>query len=385
MQRVPITIIGGGVIGLAIARELSQSNIGGVYLFEKNPFLGDEQSGRNSCVIHAGIYYQENSLKAKLCVAGNRMLYEFCQRYGIACVNTRKIIVAVDEQKDRMIDLYLKRATANGVEGVKKILREEIKSLEPNVEAISALYVPSTGILDVPSYLKTLAKLAKDGGVEIIKESKVVRIEPQKNYFVVYVENLRGGSDIFETETLINAAGLYSDEIAKMINPESPYQIVPLRGEYYKFDSSKRDDIKLNGFNVYQVQEPFYIDGKMYLGIGIHLTPTFELINGKKVVGRYVSVGPTSIPVKDKHDYESNRQGPEYFYNDIIRFFPNIKLNDLQIDYAGNRAKLKDYDDFIIKRDEKYPNCIHLIGIDSPGLTSSLSIARYVKENFFTL
>lgn len=383
MEKIPITIVGGGVIGLAIAWELSKSGWGGVFLFEKNPYLGDEQSGRNSCVLHAGIYYPENSLKAKLCVSGNRMIYDFCREYGVACVNTKKIIVAINDEEDKKIDFYLQRATANGVVGVKKIYRDEIKKIEPNVEAVSALYVPSTGILDVPEYVKALAKLAKDSGAEIIKESKIVKIEPQKNTFIAHVENLRGGTDVFETDILINAAGLYSDEIASMINPNNPYRIIPLRGEYYRYDSSKREEIKLNGMNVYQVQEPYYIDGKMYLGIGIHLTPTLELKGDKKVIGRYVSVGPTSIPVKDKHDYESERRGPEYFYEDVVKFFPNIKIEDLEIDYAGNRAKLKDYDDFVIKRDDAHSNCIHLIGIDSPGLTSSLSIAGYVRENFF--
>ncbi len=383
MEKIPITIVGGGVIGLAIAWELSKNGKEGVFLFEKNPFLGDEQSGRSSCVIHAGIYYAEGSLKSKLCVGGNKMLYDFCAKYDIACANTKKIIVAVDEEKTQKIDYYFQRAKANGVEGLRKIYRDEIKKLEPNVEAVSALFVPSSGIMDVPAYINTLARLAKESGAEIIKESKVVKIEPRNDSFIVHVQNLRGGTELFETEILINAAGLYSDEIASMINPKNPYHITPLRGEYYRFDSSKRDDIKLNGMNVYQVQEPFYIDGKMYLGIGIHLTPKFELKDNKQVIGSSVSVGPTSIPVKDKHDYETGRRGPEYFYEDIVRFFPNIKMEDLQIDYAGNRAKLKDYDDFVIKRDDICPNCIHLIGIDSPGLTASLPIAKYVKENFF--
>jgi len=386
MERIPLTIIGGGAVGLAIARELSAvKGIGGIYLFEKNPYLGDEQSGRNSCVLHAGVYYTPGSLKSKLCVKGNALIYEYCRQKKITAINTGKIIVAVDEEKDRMIDTYIERCAANGVTGVRKILSDEIKKMEPNVSALSALYVPSTGILDVPEYIKALAKDAEDAGVGIIKGTKVVKIEPlSSGGFVIGTRNTSGAEDEFETEKIINAGGLYSDEIAAMVNPSNKYQIVPLRGEYYRYDSSRREEIKLNGMCVYQVQEPYEIDGKKYLGIGIHLTPTLEIdSSGGRRIGRYVSVGPTSIPVKDKHDLESNRKDASYFYDDVKRFFPHIRISDLEMDYAGNRAKLKDYDDFVIKRDDKYPDCVHLIGIDSPGLTSSMAIAEYVADNFF--
>ena len=390
MEKIPVTVIGGGVVGLAVARELSRRGVGGVFLFEKNLFLGDEQSGRNSCVLHAGVYYQPGSLKSMLCVKGNAMIYDYCRARGIAAFNTGKMIVAVNEEKDRMIDLYLERCAANGVKGARKILSDEIKKLEPNVAAVSALYVPSTGILDVPEYVKNLARDAEESGAGIIKGAKVVRIEPlsrrEGGGFIVGTEGTGGAAaEEFETEKIINAAGLYSDEIAAMINPDNKYKIVPLRGEYYRYDSSRREDIKLNGMCVYQVQEPFVIDGKKYLGIGIHLTPTLEpLPDGKRRIGRYVSVGPTSIPVKDKHDLESGRKDAGFFYDDVKRFFPNIRRDDLEMDYAGNRAKLKDYDDFIIKSDDRYPrSVVHLIGIDSPGLTSSLAIAEYVADNFF--
>ncbi|PKN01763.1 MAG: hypothetical protein CVU77_02150 [Elusimicrobia bacterium HGW-Elusimicrobia-1] len=384
MEKIPVTIIGGGVVGLAIARELSLNGVDGVYLFEKNPYLGDEQSGRNSCVLHAGVYYSPGSLKAKLCVQGNAMLYAFCDEHGVACFNTSKIIVAVDEAKDRMIDTYVERCAANGVKGVKKISSKEIIEIEPNVRALSALLVPSTGVLDVPEYVKTLARLASDAGAGIIKDTKVTGIEPRGDGFVVRTRDSRGAEDEFETDRIINSAGLYADEIAALVNPSNSWRIAPLRGEYYRYDSSSRKEVGLNGTCVYQVQEPYELDGKLYFGIGIHLTPTLDVAEGgSRKIGRYVSVGPTSIPVTDKHDYETGRKAAGFFYEDVKRFFPNLRVEDLQMDYAGNRAKLKGYDDFVIRRDEKYPACAHLVGIDSPGLTSSLAIARYVAEEFF--
>jgi len=378
MEKIPVTIIGGGVLGCAISYELSKSKEG-IFLFEKNSYLGDEQSGRNSGVIHAGIYYDKEPIKRALCLQGKKLIYEFCQKNNIPVIKTAKIIVAANEKEDKIIDRYIKNTTSWGLEGVKKIYKDEIKKIEPNVEAVSALYSPDTGIFDVPAYLQSLAKLAGSQGVEILKETKVVNVEPRNSSFVIEVEYKRGGSETFETEFLINAAGLYSDEIAKMVNPQNDYEILPLRGEYYRFNSAKRAGLNMSGTNVYQVQEPFYIDGVEYLGIGIHLTPTFDLsADGKRAIGKNVLVGPTSIVVKSKNDYETARQGPEYFLERVAKFFPNLKLDDLEMDYAGSRAKLKVGNDFVIKKDDKYPNAVHLVGIDSPGLTSSLAIAEYV-------
>jgi glycerol-3-phosphate dehydrogenase len=224
-----------------------------------------------------------------------------------------------------------------------------------------------------------LAKLAGSQGAEIMKETKVIGVTPSNGSFIVEVQYGRGGTEKFETETIINAAGLYSDEIAAMINPDNKYEILPLRGEYYRFNSSRRPGLGMSGLNVYQVQEPYFIDGVEYLGIGIHLTPTFDMAaDGKRAIGKNVLVGPTSIVVKSKNDYETQRQGPEYFLERVINFFPELKLQDLELDYAGSRAKLKVGNDFVIKRDDRYKNAFHLVGIDSPGLTSSLAIAKYL-------
>ena len=137
----------------------------------------------------------------------------------------------------------------------------------------------------------------------------------------------------------------------------------------------------MNGTNVYPVQKPYYINGTEHLAIGIHLTPAFELNpDGKKVIGNKVLVGPTTSAVRSKDDLKTGRKGPEYFYGSVRKFFPGLKIDDLQADYAGIRSKLKDGEDFVIERDKKHRNAVNLIGIDSPGLTASLAIAKFVKN-----
>jgi len=380
VEKLKITIIGGGVVGLACACEMAEDR-DGIFLFEKNPYLGDEQSGRNSGVIHAGIYYDKMPVKSKLCVEGNRLLYEFCGKHGVPCRRTGKLIVAVDEEEARRLDFYLESAHRAGAQDVRKITSQEVAERESNVRAYSALLSPSTGIVDAASYVDCLSKIAVKNGVEIMKKTKVTGLRPERGAFVVEIENANGEKETFLTETVINAAGLYSDELAKMINPGIGFEIIPVRGEYYHFNSSSRAELRMNGTNVYPVQKPFYVNGVKRLAIGIHLTPTFELNSkGEKIIGSKVLVGPTTIEVKSKDDLETGRKGPEHFYDGAGKFFPGLKIDDLEIDYAGNRAELKSQDDFVIEKDKKYPGFVNLLGIDSPGLTASLAIAKFVKN-----
>lgn len=382
MEKIGTAVIGGGVVGLAIAAEISAVS-DDVFLFEKNPYLGDEQSGRNSGVIHAGLYYDKYPLKRKLCVEGNRLLYEFCDRHKIPHARCGKFIVAVTGEEDKRIEMYIRNAREAGAEDVRRVSPAAVCEREPNVRAYSALWSPSTGIIDAASYIECLAREARKNGTEIVKETKVCAIKAQACGFTIEITNPDASKDEIFAERIINSAGLYSDEIARMINPESPYEITPVRGEYYYFNSSARVALKLNGTNVYPVQKPYFIDGVEFLAIGVHLTPVFELnAAGEKVIGSKVLVGPTTTPVTEKDDLEKNRNGVECFLGAVNDFFPDLKITDLKIDYAGNRAKLKTGGDFIIRKDAKYPDAINLIGIESPGLTASLAIAEFVKNLF---
>ncbi|MCD6311919.1 MAG: NAD(P)/FAD-dependent oxidoreductase [Elusimicrobia bacterium] len=382
MEKIDTAVIGGGVVGLAIACALAEKGKD-IFLFEKNPYLGDEQSGRNSGVIHAGLYYRDYPLKKKLCVEGNRLLYDFCEKNNVPFSRTGKFIVAVNAEEDKMIDSYIDNARDSGAEGVRRVSPDDVREKEPNVNVYSALISPSTGIVDAADYIKCLERLARAKGVEAMTSTKVTGITSGGSGFIVEIEE-GGRKEEFTTEKIINSAGLYSDEIADMINPENAYKIIPVRGEYYCFDSSSRSELAMNGTNVYPVQKDYFIDGVKHLAIGIHLTPVFDIApGGRKIIGKKILVGPTSNAVSEKEDLEKGRGGAERFYEGVKEFFPGIKPEDLKIDYAGNRAKLARGGDFIIERDSKYSWAINLIGIESPGLTASLSIAEFVKNLVF--
>ncbi len=378
VDTVPVTIVGGGAVGLAIAYELSRRQ-NGVVVLEKHQNLGEEQSGRNSGVIHAGIYYDKGSLKANHCVNGNRLIYEFCARYDVPAARVGKLVVAVNEKEDGTLEGLLQRATDNGVEGLRYLKGREVTGIEPNVTAYSALFFPSTGIVDAAGLVKKLAGLAVQQGAAILKGRKVIGIEEDQGKFKVTVQT-RDGIESFLTEFLINSAGLYSDEIARMVNPENDYRIVPGRGEYCTFNRLKKPELNVQT-NIYPIPYERVVDGISYLAPGIHLTPTFGLDGKIDVeIGSIINVGPAAQTVTIKDDYETHRYPVELFYDKIRPFFPHINHGDLQLGYTGIWADLQGHKDFVITKDKKYDNCLHLLGLTSPALTSSLSIGKYVKS-----
>lgn len=380
MEKIGTAIIGGGAVGCAIAYELAKSGREDLFLFEKMPFVGESQSGRNSGVIHAGIYYSTGSLKALLCVEGNSLMYEFCRDNDVPIENVGKLVVASSDEEVGKLDVLFEQAKANSVPGVRMLTREQVKEYEPNVEVPAALHCPATGIVDAASYTKTLSRLSQVAGAHVLTGFEVMRVEPRGEVFAL--TGVRGGrEEVFESEVLINAAGLYSDVIARMVNPERQEEIAPLRGEYYKFNRKRREELWLNGLNIYPVPEVVGIGGREVGVVGVHLTPTFALTrDGKAVVGDTITVGPEFVFVTDREDYETGRKGAEFFLGRAKRFFPGLRLEDLEIDFTGIMANLQEESDFIIEREERYPNCIQLVGIDSPGLTSSLAIARRVRK-----
>ncbi len=399
-EKVNITIIGAGVIGCAIAYCLSRDtgSLKDIVVVEKNKQInGENQSSRNSGVIHAGVYYPENvgPLKAKLCVEGNRMLYDFCAEYNIPHKKCGKLIVATDNLEEQYLEDVYKIAKKNRVPDLRHIGKKEIKRIEPNVEGTAALYVPTSGIIEATSLVSKLYSLSEEAGVMFLAGNKVISIEPVDGLFKVNIQS-ETDSEVFLTEIVINCAGLYSDDIAKMINPESPYRMDPVKGESARFYRSSSSNIEMNGLNVYPV--PFgyqpdgsklrvgldefkrlFKEGKVNRSVGVHLTPTFDIRNGKFVIGDTVTIGPAYSVPKDRDDYSSTRD-PQYYHLMIKPFFPNIKLKDISLHQAGIRAKLSGYYDYVIERDPIYNNFINLIGIDSPGLTSSLAIAEYTLK-----
>lgn len=398
---IPTTIIGGGVIGTALAYALSRRTNKEIVLLERNKSFrqGENQSSRSSGVIHAGVYYDKRiqPLKASLCVEGNQKMYAFCEEFNIPHKRTGKLIVATDEREERYLDDVLRMAEENRVPSVRKITGEEARMHEPNVTASAALYVPTSGIIDAAALVYKLATLAENNGAYLMSDSAVQQITPRGNRFVVNM--IAGGEKTtFETDRIFNCAGLYADVIARMVNPDAPYQIVPARGEAAKFYNTKRAEISMSGMNVYPAPYCCYNDtgevaevpleeakrmlqeGKVTKTVGIHLTPTLEEKDGIHVVGKTVTIGPAKNVDYGKEDYAMGLRKEAYYHERVQRFFPGIQREDIELHQVGIMAVLKGHKDWVIEPDEKYPTCVNLVGIDSPGLTSALAIADYVTE-----
>lgn len=406
---IDIAIIGGGVIGLATAYTFSRyfrsNNMDvEICLLEKHKIPGENQSSRNSGVAHAGIYYPVGSepLKAKLCVSGNRKLAEFCEEYQVPFEPTGKLVVAVSQLEEEYLDDLYQTAITNHVPDVQRIPGWVATQYEPNVTALSALFFPTSGIVDTTSLLKKLHQLSKAQNVYLLEGHEVTRIDPQNGKFTVYTrfrQTDREYHEVFEARWIINCGGLYADELAKMVNPDFPYEIVPTRGEIAKFNKRKRDNLWMNRMNVYPAPYGYYNDSGskaeapfreyqrllrdkvVTRTVGVHLSPTFDLdlATQKYIIGDTVIIGPVKTVGVSKEDYSGNLKDEAEFYNKVKYFFPNLTLEDIEKDYTGIMAVVKGHSDFVIEPDHKYPKMITVIA-DSPGLTASLAIAEYVLE-----
>ena len=364
LVEIDVAIIGAGVIGLATAREIAQEKKG-VFVFEKNRTFGLETSSRNSEVIHAGIYYPEDSLKAKLCVEGKSLLYKLCDKHNISYKKTGKIIVAADENEISWLEELYEQGRKNGVDDLVLLSRTELKKLEPNIEARAGLLSPSSGILDSYTLLKFLYSQAREKGARFVFDTEVIGIERAGAKYKVQIKD-RDGISAFVAHVIVNCAGLNSDKIAQLAGidiAKAGYKLHYCKGEYFSLSSKYRNlVVRL----IYPVPEQ--------AGHGIHVTVGLD--------GR-VRLGPNARYV-EAIDYEVDGTQKEAFYNSVKRFLPHIELEDLDPESAGIRPKLQGPDeafrDFVIAREEKasLPSLINLIGIESPGLTASPAIARYV-------
>jgi len=378
MEQANIVIIGGGVIGCAVARELA-SRWQDVFLLERAPKLGMGASTRNSGVIHSGIYYPNGSLKARFCVEGNRLLHEFCASHGVPHRRIGKLVVASDAGEVEKLDALAANGRRNGVEGLELVDRAAIHAREPHVEGAAALWVPSTGIVSAEDLVKTLSRLAADRGAHIVTHARVTSLTPCAAGIEagVEIEAAEEGKvsthESVAAQCIINCAGLYADEVAAMLGLTG-YRVYPVRGEYAEIVRGRADLVR--GL-VYPLPHP---EG---MSLGVHLTRT---------VWGTVLIGPTARYVERKDDYESDRLPIEEFAHRARPLLPDLKTEDLRLAYSGLRARLvppRDASgsepagptpDFIIIRDPAVPSAIHLMGIESPGLTSCLAIAQHVAQ-----
>jgi glycerol-3-phosphate dehydrogenase len=362
MDRAKIVIVGGGVVGCAIACAAARRWTD-VFLLEESPKLGMAASSRNSGVIHSGLYYTTGSLKARHCVRGNRLTYEFCAAHGVPHRNTGKLVVAASEEEAAKLPALIERGRANGLDGLRIVDRAAIRAREPHVEGYQAIEVPSAGIVASEELVKAYARVATERGANIVTRARVERVEPGKDG----VRVVSAAGDV-ETQCLINAAGLFADEVAAMLgSPLASHRIYPVRGEYCELIRAKSDMVR--GL-VYPLPHP---EG---LSLGVHLT---------KTLWGTVLLGPTARYIQDKNDYERDRESVAEFARRAKHLLPEVEAADLVPAYSGIRAKLvppgeKGPADFIITRDPQFPCAVQLIGIESPGLTSAPSIAEHVTE-----
>jgi L-2-hydroxyglutarate oxidase LhgO len=368
MDKVNVLIIGGGIVGCAIAQALSR-RWQDVFLVEQNPKLGMATSSRNSGVIHSGIYYPKNSWKARHCVEGNRLTKEFCLKHNVPHRTTGKLVVAKTKEEEPALLTLLKKGQENGVENLQILDAAQCQAKEPHVQAFAALDVPSTGICSAEELVHTYARVAQNQGANLMTHAKVESIEPNND--AIRVALRIGDEEHFECETVetrcvVNAAGLYADEVASMLGPR-PWTIHPVRGEYCEVVGPHAGLVRNL---VYPLPHE---DG---LSLGLHFT---------KTLWGTLLLGPTATHVDGKENYERNRMSISEFAADVKTMVPEIEESDLRLAYTGLRPKLvppggHGIADFVIEPDREVPRVIQLIGIESPGLTAAPAIAEHVTR-----
>jgi L-2-hydroxyglutarate oxidase LhgO len=365
MTRVPVhttdidvAIIGGGVTGLASARAIAATGAS-VCVLERHPRPGMDTSTHNSGVIHAGLYYPAGTLKARLCVEGRHLLYEFCAKHGVPHERCGKLIVAHDEHEVRELEALRQKGIANGVTGLEIVDRAFIVAREPAVNTRFALWSPDTGIVNAEELVKTLLRIGADDGVVFLPGTKLIGAERHADGMILTTER-----ESILARTVVNAAGLYADEVSRMLGGET-FTIYPCRGEYAEFTPSKRALVKAL---VYPLP---HSSGH---GLGVHLVRT---------TGGQVWLGPNIHYQARKDDYENDREPLESFAEAARHLLDGVTIDDLRLSGSGIRAKLhppsESFADFMIRRDRENPVVVQASGIDSPGLTSCLAVGQLVS------
>lgn len=367
LDRVDVIVIGAGVVGLAVGAAIADEERE-LYILEKEENYGQGTSSRNSEVIHAGIYYPENSLKAELCVKGNPMIYEICEENNIPYMRCGKLIVGNREKEVRQLEGIIEHARSSGARKLKMIDGDGVNDLEPKVKADAAILSPTTGIMDAHGLMDHFYREArrKTGSDPLVLNTEVTGIEQTDDGYVV--EMVSGGEPFkVESRVVVNSAGLYSDKVASMAGidiDEAGYRIYWCKGEYFSLTGKPPASML--------VYPP---PPKDEASLGIHSVPG--------LTGR-MKFGPNAFYVDEiSYSVESEKMP---FWRDIVRYFPTVDPEDLHPDMAGIRAKLQGpgdpVRDFIIKDEEDrgLPGLINLIGIESPGLTASPAIAEMVED-----
>lgn len=393
-MKFDVVVIGGGIVGLATAMQLSSKDRSlCIAILEKERAIAQHQSGNNSGVIHSGIYYKPGSLKATNCIEGRKKLIEFCDEHGIRYEICGKIIVATNKEELPYLDKLFDQGIANGLEGIKKLSAEGIKEHEPHVAGIAGIFVPQTGIIDYREVSKVYAELFQKNGGQIFFGERVKNIRRNGEY-----SELETKHGIYTARKVVNCAGLFSDRIARLTNNSVDVRIIPFRGEYYKLREDRRSLIRNLVYPVPDPSFPF---------LGVHFT---RHINGD------IEAGPNAVFALKREGYSrTSFNGRDFlesiswpgfqkitskywktgigelhrsfsraaFVKALQKLVPEIVADDLIPGGAGVRAQActrtgKLVDDFMILKD---PYQVDVLNVPSPAATSSLSIGDIIASD----
>ncbi len=362
MDHVDCVVIGAGVVGLAVARALALQGRE-VMVLEAADAIGTGTSSRNSEVIHAGIYYPQESLKAKLCVEGKGLLYDYCAERGIGHRRCGKLIVATSEAQVAQLKSIREKATANGVNDLLLLTREEARAMEPQLECVAALHSPSTGIVDSHGLMLALQGDLENAGGLVVLNSPLAQAKCAQAAIDLIAKD---GTEL-QAKTVVNAAGLQAQHLASHFSGLSAQHVPPshyAKGNYFTLPGR-------SPFNrlIYPVPEA--------AGLGVHLTID---------LGGQAKFGPDVQWVDSPDDLVVDAARGDAFYAEVRKYWPALANGALMPGYAGIRPKIQAPHeaarDFLIQgpRDHGVGGLVNLFGIESPGLTSSLAIGDYVSR-----
>ncbi|KAF5941093.1 hypothetical protein HYC85_022260 [Camellia sinensis] len=386
-ERVDCVVIGAGVVGIAVARDLSLKLRRQVLVIDSGPTFGTGTSSRNSEVIHAGIYYPPNSLKALFCVKGRELLYKYCKEHDIPHKRIGKLIVATGSSEIPKLNSLMNLGIENGVDGLRMMEGYEAMRIEPELQCIKALLSPVSGIVDSHSLMLSLVGEAESYGTTFSYNTTVIGGHREGNTICLHISNSKAlenwdGKSPLQPELVlvpnfvVNSAGLSAPSLAKRFDgidseviPSSYYA----RGCYFTLSNVKSSPFK---HLIYPIPE--------HGGLGVHVTldlngqvkfgPDVEWIDGVDDISSFMN----------KFDYSLRTDRVNRFYPEIRKYYPNLKDGSLEPGYTGIRPKLSGPKqgsvDFVIQGEEIHgvPGLVDLFGIESPGLTSSMAIAEYV-------
>ncbi len=364
-EQVDAVVIGAGVVGLACGHELSR-RLDSVVVIEREVGPGREISSRNSGVIHAGIYYPNNSLKTRMCIEGKRRLYEWCETHEVPHKHTGKLIVATSAQDEQRLRDIARHAGEVGAGELRLMTGREASQQEPELRCELALHSPTSGVVDVHEFIASLVREIKEADGAVVYHTAVDEIRRSQDGWIIRTTDTMGNQTELHARRVVNSAGLSALDVAAksgLPDRQRPWRLYPCKGSYFALGAgapATRNSL------IY----PLPTGG----GLGVHITAD---ITGAR------RAGPDAEFV-DTIDYSVDESRAERFAEAVARYLPAIRPEHLTPDYSGIRPKLVGPDggfaDFVIANPSSQPGMVHLIGIESPGLTASLAIAAHVSD-----